>query len=160
MKNPLFTKVLQIGFVVNDCEKTAQKYADIYGIGPWNIYEADCMKSIEQYEQSSAMQLKIASTFLADIEFELIEPLDNLSLYVDFLKQHGEGLHHLALKSSFQQAMNFCKHNDIPIILSGIFGIGENFAYIDATKDIKCIIELYNSQPGSSYPNPSKIIPG
>ena len=158
MKKPLFTKVLQIGFVVEDCEKTARIYAEKYGIGPWSIYGPKCMAEVKQYGKDCPMQLKVASAFLEEIELEFIEPLDDLSLYADFLKKHGEGLHHLALESNFAETMDFCEKETVPVVLSGVFGVGEDFAYIDPSEDIKCIVELYNSRPNSSYPQPDKII--
>ena len=159
MKKPLFTKVLQIGYVVKDCEKTAKIYCQKYGIGPWQIYGPDCMSGVKQYGENNDIQIKVASTFLGELELELIEPLDNASIYGEFLQEQGEGLHHLALQhQGFSEIMDFCQKENIPVILSGEFGKGEDFAYIDARADIKCIIELYNSQPNASYPQPEKII--
>lgn len=158
MNKPLYTQVLQIGMVVRDCEKTAEVYAEKYGIGPWEIYGPDCLKDVVQYGEACPMQLKIASCFLGDVELELVEPLDDLSLYADFLKEHGEGMHHLAMKSDFNRAMEFCKEKDIPVILSGEFGKGEFYAYMDDYEEAKCIVELYDSRPGSSYPDPIKVI--
>ncbi|MGI5825021.1 MAG: VOC family protein [Bacillota bacterium] len=160
MKSPLFTDVLQIGFVVRNCEKTAGIFAEKYGIGPWNIYGPESMTDVKQYNRECPMQLKVASTFLGKTELELIEPLDDLSLYADFLQKQGEGLHHLALKSNFNRAISYSQKHQIPVVLSGVFGAGEKFVYIDASADLKCIIELYDSQPGSSYPQPVKIIRG
>jgi hypothetical protein len=39
LEKPVFNKVLQIAVVVGSCDKAVRKYADVYGIGPWNIYE-------------------------------------------------------------------------------------------------------------------------
>ena len=158
MKKPLYTKVLQIGFVVRDCEKTAKVYVDKYGIGPWEIYGPDCLKDVTQYGKPCPMQIKVASCFMGDVELELIEPLDDISMYADFLKEHGEGMHHLAMESDFGRAMEFCKEKDIPVTLAGEFGTGEFYAYMDDSKETKCIVELYDSHPGSSYPDPIKVI--
>lgn len=158
MKAPLYTQVLQIGFVVRDCEETAKVYAEKYGIGPWDIYGPDCLNDVIQYEKPCPMQIKVASCFMGDVELELIEPLDDISMYADFLNEHGEGMHHLAMKSDFDKAMDFCKEKNIPVTLTGEFGKGEFYAYMNDSEETKCIVELYDSRPGSSYPDPIKVI--
>ena len=36
---PMFTGIIQIGLVVRNCDASVRRWADEYGIGPWQIYE-------------------------------------------------------------------------------------------------------------------------
>jgi 4-hydroxyphenylpyruvate dioxygenase-like putative hemolysin len=47
-----------------------------------------------------------ASNMIGRVQWELIEPLDDKSVYARFLAEKGEGVHHIALApSSFDQAI-------------------------------------------------------
>ena len=39
MREPVFTQIMQIGFVVRDLDATIQQYVDEYGIGPWERHD-------------------------------------------------------------------------------------------------------------------------
>ncbi|KKB44853.1 VOC family protein [Bacillus thermotolerans] len=159
---PLFTEVLQVGVVVKDLDQTMKTYADKYGIGPWNVYEFNkdtvADMSIGGKRMDYAMRLALAD--IGGVQWELIEPLDDRSDYARFLKEHGEGIHHVALDTdSYESAVEFCEKNGISPIQYGYWGRNFRYDYRDTRGDLKCISELYGPDPGFEWPEPSAVYP-
>jgi hypothetical protein len=38
-QKPVFEKIMQVAVVVRDIDASVRKWSDVYGIGPWSIYE-------------------------------------------------------------------------------------------------------------------------
>jgi len=70
------------GVVVKDAEATAESYTKKLGAGPWRFTDAG--------------QLKLAHGNVGEIQYELLEPLEDTSLWAKFLADRGEGLHHIS----------------------------------------------------------------
>lgn len=160
MVQPIFKKVLQIGFVVKDAEFVAKTYAEKYGIGPWDFYGPGMLSNIKMYGNPIDFDIKVACGFIGDVEIELIEPLDDKSIYAEHLREHGEGLHHLAFDTTenYQTTMKFFTDNNINVMLDAFFGKEEEVTYVDSRKDLACITEFYNRPENVTYPKPTKII--
>src|SRR5665647_3983176 len=95
--NPIFKSIDHIGIVVRDVEKIAANYADKFGIGPWTFYEcgSDNIMDMKVKEKKCQYSFKIALVYLGETGIELIQPLDDRSIYSEFLEKHGENLHHI-----------------------------------------------------------------
>ncbi len=71
------------GVVVKDAKATAESYTEKLGAGPWNFTDAGA--------------LTLAHGNIGEIQYELLEPKEGQdSLWAAFLKEHGEGLHHIS----------------------------------------------------------------
>ncbi len=81
----------QIGFVVKDCEKVAQQWERMLGIGPWTIITQNATDS-----EGNPLEVKLAFAYVGDLEFELIEIAKGKTMHSEWLGKHGEGLHHLS----------------------------------------------------------------
>ena len=99
MREPVFTETLQIALVVRDLEATMRTYVHEYGIGPWEIYEfnPDTVAEMVKDGEPAEYALRIAVTMVGSVQWELIQPLDDRSMYAEFLATKGEGLHHVAV---------------------------------------------------------------
>ena len=95
MREPVFTETLQIALVVRDLETTMRTYVDEYGIGPWQIYEfnPDTVAEMVKDGRPAEYAFRLAVTMVGSVQWELIQPLDDRSMYADFLATKGEGLH-------------------------------------------------------------------
>jgi catechol 2,3-dioxygenase-like lactoylglutathione lyase family enzyme len=95
----MFTDFVQIGVVVADLDKRTLALTEIFGIGPFRIIEwppAD-RTDIERYYYGEPREFKarMAFTELGSVELELIQPLDGDSIWDDFLRERGGGIHHI-----------------------------------------------------------------
>jgi hypothetical protein len=96
MRDPVFTQTVQIGIVVRDLDAAMRKYVDDYGIGPWKIYEFNPgnAKDLREYGQPVKRSWRLAIAMVGQLQWELIEPLDNEGIYARFLAEKGGGVHH------------------------------------------------------------------
>ena len=69
------------GVVVKDAEATAESWSSKLGAGPWRFTDAGI--------------LKLAHGKIGTITYELLQPLEDTSLWAKFLAENGEGLHHI-----------------------------------------------------------------
>lgn len=121
MRDPIFTKTMQIGIVVRDLDATMRKYVDEYGIGPWKIYEFNA-KDLREYGQPVKRSWRLAVAMVGQLQWELIEPLDDESIYARFLAEKGGGAHHVAVAAqSFDEMLATEAKRGIDVVLSGEF---------------------------------------
>jgi len=95
----LFKNFVQIGCIVADVEKATKNLTEIFGIGPWRIIDwppagrTDIQKFY--HGEPGTFTARMAFAELGTVELELIQPLTGDSIWADFLRDHGGGIHHL-----------------------------------------------------------------
>lgn len=161
-KKPLFTKIMQIGMVVKNCDEAVKKWADDYGIGPWKIYEfnPDTVSNmiLRGKKVDYAMRLALCDN-LGGVQWELIEPKDDKSLYAEFLKEHGQGLHHVAFDcDDYKDTVKFYEDRGLPVFQGGTWE-GMTYTYLDSEKDLGLIAEIYDLAPDFDWPEPVAVYP-
>jgi len=146
MRDPIFTKTMQIGIVVRDLDATMRKYVDEYGIGPWKIYEFNA-KGLREYGQPVKRSWRLAVAMVGQLQWELIEPLDDESIYARFLAGKGGGVHHIAVAAqSFDEMLATEAKRGIDVVLSGEFE-GVRVAYLGTDRDLGVILEIFSGMP-------------
>lgn len=158
---PVFNKILQVGIVVKDVEKAVRTYADSFGIGPWQIYTMDknSMHDTKLHGKKADFSMKVAFTDLGGVQLELIEPLDE-SIYTEFLREHGEGLHHIACAvDDFDETTALLEGKGANVMLEGTTSAGMGYAYLDTREALSCITEIYKIPAGLQFPAPEKTYP-
>jgi len=161
LKKPLFEGVYQIGLVVNDCMASIKRYNDDYGIGPWSIYEMnpDTIQNMVIRDKPEPYAMRAAITFIGSVMIELIEPLDDKSIYSEFLKQHGEGIHHILFDvEDHDKTVQIFKDRGIGILQAGS-NKGLKFTYFDTTKELGLISEIRGGVLSGDLPKPDDIYP-
>jgi 4-hydroxyphenylpyruvate dioxygenase-like putative hemolysin len=159
---PIFKNVLQVGLVVKDLKETMKTYVHKYGIGPWKVYEfnKDTVADMKINGKRVDYSMRLAVTNIGNVQWELIEPLDDISHYAKFLKEHGEGIHHVALETeSYDKALQFCEKNGIDQLQYGFWGKKFHYDYRKTQNDLKCIVELYGPEEDFEWPEPVEIYP-
>ncbi len=91
--------ISQIAVVCHDLQKTMEQYTTLLGWGPWNVYRHEPPRLHETVVNGVPTEYTMlgAETHVGDMGFELLQPLEGPSIYRDWLEQHGEGLHHVAV---------------------------------------------------------------
>src|SRR6185312_4523450 len=132
MREPLFTETLQVSVVVSDLDAPMRTYVDEYGIGPLGVYElhpgtvSDMRHRGEQVAWS--WQLEIAR--VGQVQWELVEPLDDESIYAQFLATNGPGVHHVGVGvASYDDALAELGKGGRDVLLGGGYN-GLTFAYL------------------------------
>ena len=89
--------VEQVGIVVHDVDRTIDFFASVFGWGPWSVIELDMKDCLYRGEICDA-RLKLAFAQSGSVELELIQVLEGETIHTEFLREKGEGLHHLRFK--------------------------------------------------------------
>jgi methylmalonyl-CoA/ethylmalonyl-CoA epimerase len=156
---PVFQGIKKVGVVVKDVNETVKTYADEFSIGPWRIWELDNNTASEMMIDNKGVDysVRIARTMIGSTIWELIEPLDDKTIFSEFLRKQGEGLHHLGYEvKNIEKAINYFRKKDIVVTQSGNWS-GYKFAYLDTARDLKHVAEIYSLDKKFSYPEPAKV---
>ncbi len=150
-------KVLQIGLVVKDLEKSMKLYWEVFGIGPWSIvtFQPPFLSDTRLRGEPVSYSIRLAIAHAGDIQWELIQPLSGTSIYHEFLDQKGEGLHHIACDvGDYDEAVALMQKHGIGVLMSGKTPM-DSFAYMDTENHLGTILEIYN-RPADFNPPPSE----
>jgi len=140
--------IIQIGFVVNDAVKMAKRYSEIFGIGPWNFIEGkvrDCIlhgKTLRNIDCG----IRLALADLGKMQIELIQPMYGPSTHMSFLKEYGEGIHHVSFGTieDHDQVVSSLNARGIGIEMQGLAGDVSTFTYLASQKTLGTIFEVVN----------------
>lgn len=153
---PKIKKILQICMVVDDVKKYVKKWNDAYGIGPWTFLHFDETTLDEQRIDGAPAKwgIDMALCDALNVQIELIEPLYGDTTYAQFLKEHGPGLHHLAVEPTdgFPAWADFLKERGKDQFVIGGKEMGaqgaRQFEYVDLRDDLGAILETYHDTDG------------
>jgi hypothetical protein len=160
MREPVFTETIQIAIVVRDIEATMRTYVEDYGIGPWDVYEfnPDTVKDLREDGEPVERSWRLAIAYVGQVQWELIQPLDDESIYAHFLAEKGEGLHHVGVAvPSYDDTITALAEKGRRVILGGEYG-GLNFAYLSTDEDLGLITEIFSGAPGDDQ-KPDAVYP-
>jgi hypothetical protein len=139
--------ISQIAVVVRDLQKTMEQYSKLLGWGPWNVYRHEPPRLHDTVVRGEhvAYTMLGAETHVGDVGFELLQPLTGPSIYSEWLEEHGEGLHHVAVMlhdfdESTELKRRFGKVG-APVLMGGRIGETIEFYYLDTEPSLKIILE-------------------
>ena len=145
-KNIIGNKIVtQVGIIVNDIEKASQDFADILGVEKpsWSWTGAYEEAQTEYLGKPSQARAKLAFIQAGgELTLELIEPDHSPSTWRADLDKNGEGIHHLAFNiKGMKEKITVFERNGMPLLQKGEY-TGGRYAYIDANKTFKTVLEL------------------
>ena len=144
-QRPLFRTVAQVALVVKSVEATAKRCWDDFGIGPWKFYTYDPSNVSEMTVRGQRIDhaMRVGITMIGDVEWEIIEPLDELSIYAEHLRMHGEGLHHVLFGvDSYEDAKGRILRAGFEEMGAGRW-FGFPYSYFDTQRSLGCIAEIW-----------------
>jgi methylmalonyl-CoA/ethylmalonyl-CoA epimerase len=155
--------IVQVGFVVPDLERAVEQYWHLFGIGPWHFYTygKPLVKHMTYHGEPADYKMRIALANTGDMRIELIEALEGDTVYADFIREHGYGIHHMAvLVEDIQSAIAQAEEAGLSMIMDGAgFGLDGDghYAYLDTEGLIGTTLELVQRPKGRV--KPEKIYP-
>jgi methylmalonyl-CoA/ethylmalonyl-CoA epimerase len=88
------------------------------------------------------------------VQWELIEPLDEESVYARFLAEKGGGVHYVAVATpDFDETVAQATRGN-GLILSGEFA-GARVAYLGTDRDLGVVIEIFSGTAAGGRPDES-----
>lgn len=155
--------IAQVAIIVPDLDKAVENYWKLFGIGPWHFYtyEKPLVKKMSYHGQPADYQMRIALSYIGPLRIELIEQKAGESIYADFIREHGYGVHHFGiLVDDMQAVLEQAKQAGLTMTMDGAgFGLqGDgHYAYLD-TEDALGVTLEFIERPKERV-EPEKVFP-
>ena len=137
--------VTQIGFVVKDIEAAAKRFAGFLGVEKPAVIVTGAYEEAQTEYRGASTKARAKLAFFTvgpNLQLELIEPDQEPSTWREYLDEHGEGIHHIAFEiRGMREKIGVMTVEGMPLLQKGEYK-GGRYAYLDATADLKCIVEL------------------
>ena len=160
MREPVFTGTLQVSVVVPDLDAAMRTYVEEYGIGPWHIYEFDPANVEGMHEDGQPVERswRLALANLGEVQWELVEPQDDDSVYARFLAEHGPGVHHVGVAvADYERTLADLGDRGHQVLLGGTYN-GVTFSYLSTDRDLGVVTEIFDGAPGRDQ-QPDAVYP-
>jgi methylmalonyl-CoA/ethylmalonyl-CoA epimerase len=163
----------QVAFVVYDVDKTIERLWDVFGVGPWTIdirdytsaRDNEMIKDMRYHNKPGRFSYKLAETTLGPNGFilEYIQPLAGENIYSDFLREHGEGMHHIGWhvvnsEEEFARVTSILEGQGFPCLQSARV-YASQMAYFDTTSMLNAILEVSYRDPAKKRPASHSMYP-
>jgi len=158
------SNMCQICLLVKDIRASMDFYASI-GIGPFKVYAMDTrdMEGVTYRGKPADYSLEVAWTQVGPWTLELLQPMRGDNIYKDWMKKHGEGLHHFGIylkPEDYADGCKFLESQGCPQIMGGPINAKDrdgNFDYFDTQEKYGTIFELLDmpddlGEPSYVYP--------
>lgn len=158
----LFVSIHQIGIVVKNLKQEVKKFSELYNLSPWNIWEYNSknVMDMKAWGVKRNYKMLVATCKSGNIDFELIEPLDDRSIFSDFIDKFGSSLHHINfIADNYDAASNYLLDQGIEIIQYGNLLGKHKYAFFDTLNDLGYYIELSTNLPGFKRMKPLYTYP-
>ena len=155
--------VAQVALVVENLERTVEEYWHRFGIGPWHFYtyRKPFVPRMTRHGAPADYAMRVALANLGPTRIELIEQQSGDTVYAEFIRAHGYGLHHLGvLVDDMRAAVREAEAAGYRVTMDGAgFGPDDDghYAYLDTEDGLGTTIELIE-RPKRRAP-PEKIYP-
>jgi len=134
-------EVVQVGIIVEDVEETARRLEKFLGIGPFEILEPD-YRDLTYQGKVGKFKIKLALAKAGPVQIELMQPLWGDTIYEEFVKRKGYGLHHLGIKTEhMEESVKEMESKGFRVIQSGNRP-GVKWAYLSTESQVGLIFEL------------------
>jgi methylmalonyl-CoA/ethylmalonyl-CoA epimerase len=155
--------VAQVALIVEDLEEAVEAYWKLFGIGPWHFYTygQPLVQRMSYHGQPGEYKMRIALSYLGPLRIELIEMVEGDTVYADFVREHGYGVHHFGLLvEDMEEAIAQAEAAGLTMTQDGA-GFGRDgdghYAYLDTEEQIGVTLELIE-RPKRRVP-PEKVYP-
>lgn len=138
-KKPL--EIVQVALVVRSIEETIQKLNSLWEVGPFEIREMDVPDAVV-HGKKAHVRARLAFAKAGPMELELIEPEEGENIFWEFLRDKGEGVHHLKIPvSDFESELARVRGKGIEVLQSANTS-RVSYAYLDTERIAGVIFEI------------------
>ena len=132
--------VSQIGVVVENLDRVASFLESSFGLGPFRVEEPEA-PNVWDRGREKHIKARLGFAMMGEVELELIQILEGDSVHLEFLREHGEGIHHLGFRvTDFEAKLARAKAMGFEVLQTG--PVGRFYAYLDTRPQSGLIFEL------------------
>jgi methylmalonyl-CoA/ethylmalonyl-CoA epimerase len=155
-----------VSVLVRDLDRALEHYTNDLGMGPWGVYTLtpDWIGDMTVHGKEQRYVYKLALCNVDPVLYELMESVQGPTIYEEFLRERGEGVHHLGyFVEDIDAEISKMDSRGFALVLSGR-GFGTNddgaFAQFDTERACGCILEALEmpaemAPPERTYPDQS-----
>jgi len=155
----LFDKgIAQVAIIVPDLEEAVEQYWKLFGIGDWHFYTygKPLVKRQTVHGEPADYTMRVALSYLGPMRIELIEMVEGDTVYAEFVKEHGYGVHHFGvLVEDMEAAIANAEAAGLEMTMDGAgFGLDDDghYAYLNTEDKIGVTLELIERPEGRMPP--------
>lgn len=139
-----------IGLVVRNRDAVLSNLSNVLGFGPTHLFEG-YFDGVVLPSGHTGFGVRGGWAMMGNTALEVIEPIDERSPHSNFLKDHGEGLHHLAywVWSVRQEIAAMALGGSSPQLVADAIGAGNAvpWCYVEGVLAGPTLIELIERNP-------------
>src|SRR5580765_6689791 len=106
-----------IGIAVKDAEQTAKLLSSIWNIGTPEVF--DYWPQGDEMIAGEPFGVRLVFIKFGPLTIELLQPLDDKSIWSKFIEEKGEGIHHFALGvSNYDEMVKTLTDQGHPLLVS------------------------------------------
>lgn len=144
---PHITHVDQLGFVVPDIDAAMKHWVDVLSVGPFFLMRDVAIEGAYEGDMPNLVPLTVAFSYVADVQIELIQPLDDApSPYRTFADAHGNGLHHICrFTDDYKTDLATIRSTQAPMQIYEAVAGPMQLAYIEGSRPGGAVLELLSA---------------
>jgi catechol 2,3-dioxygenase-like lactoylglutathione lyase family enzyme len=137
----IYGRVVHVGWVVKDLDRVVDywKKLGLKNLSPAAVRE---FPDVTFRGRKTPLSLKMAFADIGDVRIEWIQPVKGTSSYDEYLRQHGDGVHHLAFAvvspGQLEEQIRYFQAKGVKVVQRGTWegakGQGA-FAYLDTAAE-------------------------
>jgi methylmalonyl-CoA/ethylmalonyl-CoA epimerase len=141
------TNLSHVGIAVKSAEETAKLLSSVWNIGDPEVFDYE--PKPEDMIAGEPFAVRLVFVKFGPLTFELLEPLDDRSIWSKFIADKGEGIHHVAFGvSNYDEMVETLAAQGHPLLVAAVFN-GCRWCYFD-TSPGGTVIEFREEYPRAS----------
>jgi hypothetical protein len=151
MTVPFAGRLMQTAFTTADIRVTMREMTASLGIGPWFLRERGVFRNQLYRGESVSTALAIAMGYAGDMQFELIQQLDDSpSVYREAVERGGHGLHHFGVAATdYDAALAHYRSIGFTLVYSAEVANGARVGYFDTHGTLPAMVEAIELLPAT-----------
>ncbi len=144
-------RLIQTAFTTADIHATMAEMTHTLGVGPWFLRERGVFPRQVYRGQPSSTALAIAMGYAGDMQFEIIQQLDDTpSVYREVSERNGHGLHHFGVAATdYAAAIAHYKGMGFTLAYEAEVANGARVGYFDTHGKLPAMIEAIEYLPAT-----------
>lgn len=145
-------RISQIGFFTKDIFRAMELWDKEHGISDWMFYAHNNERlqnvTVREGVCDETFQFYCACAPFGDIQIELIQPVFGLPFYENFLRDHGEGAHHMkevVPEDRYDEVLEFYAAQGMEVLFGAEY-FGSRFYFVNSIPKLGILLEIGNGK--------------
>jgi hypothetical protein len=149
--DPAAGRLIQTAFITKDIHASMREMTRTMGIGPWFLRERGVFPRQVYRGQPSTTALAIAMGYAGDMQFEIIQQLDESpSVYREVAERSGYGLHHFGMAADdYPASVAHYERAGYTLAYEAEVAHGARVGYFDTNGALPAMIEVIEFRPAT-----------